>query len=676
MKYFLPLFFLFIIIPSSFAFDCSTIEQEDECQYLLNIDENLIAGLLYTSTEIPNHSFVREYNEKIEITTAPNDATIQTAGIIKSAWFDILFIYPSVLYKNKTYIPSTILVESEYDYDIILPSNYYNNNKRDGQTCQILYNLESNTESISFYIGERQVSSSKSFWVGLSKNSTIEGEVLLTARYKKSEYEWDKYCCKRRNGKCKKYCYDCDYVRSIYYTDSMVLKDSEDVVPLNHAPNISFQYLYNAQNSTKGTILTDNQTEYTIIFPQSYYQKKLYEYGAIFTKEPYYFLQITADDNPSTESRNILTNQNNLFVKDASSCSIQANDFFQTETLSCNMNYSIAKSNPFEKRKSSQSWNLLFIIAIFIVINIIIFRILKKTWGKTLIPLLLLLLLLPSAFATEECGLMNLASCIPEKMYDFFMGIMNAPLEPILQLNKSLLEEPPSTEIFKGVWAIMVYIASLFYGFLFMYAGGQFLLSGHSALKREIAKEWLKNTVMMIVLIQASYYLYQLVLDVSGILTSSILSLVNEEFFLLTADNIVNVGLEFFFVIFYVFMLFITVLCLLSRYITVASGVILLPLAIFCYFIPPLRSYGKLILNILGAYIFIVCIDAIIILASSMLLEVPLFENVKILIMISCFSWINILYVILTIKAALKAVFNSGVGDEIAQAVKYVTMVV
>ena len=37
-----------------------------------------------------------------------------------------------------------------------------------------------------------------------------------------------------------------------------------------------------------------------------------------------------------------------------------------------------------------------------------------------------------------ECGLLNLASCIPEKLYGFFISVLNAPLKPLLGFIKSL----------------------------------------------------------------------------------------------------------------------------------------------------------------------------------------------------------------------------------------------
>ena len=362
-----------------------------------------------------------------------------------------------------------------------------------------------------------------------------------------------------------------------------------------------------------------------------------------------------------------------FFVKDASECSIQYSDLFTVENKECNYALKGEKVKQFEKVSPTSSWNLLFTILVFIFICSILYAVIKKYWGRYLLPTAVFFLMVPVVKA-EECGLTNLASCIPEKMYDFFIDLLNAPLQPLLSLVRSLMENPPSIELFYGVWAIMVYCVSLFYGFLFMYSGFQLLFSGHNVIRREMAKEWLKNTVIMITLIQASFYLYGLILELGAMLTSSVLSMVNEHFFMITADNIVNIGLEFLFVTFYVIILFLTALLLLIRYLIVSFGIIAVPFGIFCYFIPPLKSYGKMIINILGSFIFITFIDAIIILGCSMLIDIPMFENVKILVMISCYSIINVVFIILTIKAIFKSVFPGNHGDNIAQAVKYIAM--
>jgi hypothetical protein len=271
-----------------------------------------------------------------------------------------------------------------------------------------------------------------------------------------------------------------------------------------------------------------------------------------------------------------------------------------------------------------------------------------------------MLFLIPLVSAEEECGLLNLASCIPQKIYEFFITLINAPISPLLWILKSLLTEPVKLSLFSSLWAIILYVISLFYGILMLYSGFNFMFSGHDAIKRAKAKEWFMNIFIMMVLVQTSYFLYELVLDVESLLTAGVINLVDENFFLITADNIVNIGLQFFFALSYVLILLITVLFLTLRYIIVAVGVIFAPIGIFCYFIPPLNSYGKLIFNFLGVCIFTTFFDALIFLVCSQLIQIELFESFKILVMISAFLMADLLMFYLIFFSAIKSAFKTA----------------
>ena len=270
------------------------------------------------------------------------------------------------------------------------------------------------------------------------------------------------------------------------------------------------------------------------------------------------------------------------------------------------------------------------------------------------------LFLIPLVSAEEECGLLNLSSCLPQKLYDFLINILNSPIQPLLTLTKALMTEPIKLEMFVSLWAIILYVLSIFYGLLMLYSGFNFMISGYDAVKRTKAKEWFRNIFIMIVLVQASYFIYSAVIDVNSLLTAGVISLVDQKFFLITADNIVNIGLQFLFALLYVFTLLITVIMLTFRYIIVAGGVVFVPIGIFLYFIPPVNNYGKLILNFLGTCIFITFFDSLILLVCSKLIEIPIFQNFKILVMITAFGIVNFLMFYFLIFSALKSAIKTG----------------
>jgi len=272
------------------------------------------------------------------------------------------------------------------------------------------------------------------------------------------------------------------------------------------------------------------------------------------------------------------------------------------------------------------------------------------------ITFLLPLLIIP--LASADCGITNLAECISESFFNFLLSILNAPVQPLLNAVYSLLTQPVNIDIFSSIWGIIVYILSLFYGILLMYVGFKFIISGHSVEKREKAKSDLANILIMIVLVQSSFYLYSLLNQIIASVTTVTLNMVQQSFFLLTIDNITNIGLEIVLLIPYLISILITLVLLTLRYLIVSAGVILFAIGIFCYFFEPLKHYGKLIINFLISTMAITFFYSIIFLASSMLLDIEVFQNYKILIMIGAFTFVNsttlIIALFVIVKSALR----------------------
>lgn len=275
---------------------------------------------------------------------------------------------------------------------------------------------------------------------------------------------------------------------------------------------------------------------------------------------------------------------------------------------------------------------------------------------KKYVAFLLLLLIIP--LVSADCGITNLADCITQSFFNFLLSTLNAPVQPLLDAVYSLLTQPVNIDIFSPIWSIIVYILSLFYGILLMYVGFKFIISGYSFEKREKAKSDLTNIIIMIVLVQASFYLYSLLNQIIASVTTVILNMVQQKFFLLTIDNITNIGLELTLLVPYLTSIVITLILLTLRYVIVSSGVILFAVGIFCYFFEPLKHYGKLIINFLIATMAITFFYSIIFLASSMLIDIPVFQNFKILVMIGAFTLVNVV----TIAIALFVVIKSALA--------------
>ena len=132
----------------------------------------------------------------------------------------------------------------------------------------------------------------------------------------------------------------------------------------------------------------------------------------------------------------------------------------------------------------------------------------------TLTILLLLVLPLvhtaPAPPSLPPCNFTNFADCFPQKIAEFFLNLLNTPLQPLLSLIESLLTASVVINIFEGMSLIIRYLLSFFYIFLFLSAGYTFLLANANPIKRARAKELLRDTFIMIILIQGSFYIYDL----------------------------------------------------------------------------------------------------------------------------------------------------------------------
>jgi hypothetical protein len=255
----------------------------------------------------------------------------------------------------------------------------------------------------------------------------------------------------------------------------------------------------------------------------------------------------------------------------------------------------------------------------------------------------------------STCGITNLGSCLVENLFEFLLYILNLPIKALLILINNLMIEPVNIQIFASTWSIIIYILSLFYGILLLITGFRFMLSGHSPEQREKAKRELMNNILMIIFVQASFFVYKLILEVISSMSAVVFSLIQDDFFLITIDSLGNIGLELVLLIPYIAVLVTTLIFLTLRYICVGIGVVFFAIGIFFYFIEPLSQYGKLILNYLFVLMTLPFFYSIIFLASSKFLELPIFANMKIIVMIGAFALVDVFTILLVLFVVIKA---------------------
>ncbi len=245
-----------------------------------------------------------------------------------------------------------------------------------------------------------------------------------------------------------------------------------------------------------------------------------------------------------------------------------------------------------------------------------------------------------------------------EAIGNFILSIINAPILPFLNVIKNLLTQPANIAPFGSVWAVLIYVISIFYGLFILFAGFNFIISGYNAEKRERAKEWLQNTILMMLFVQASFLIYKLMAELAAGIASGVVGMIDPNFFLFTLDNFSNIFLQIVLGIFYVIILFITVVTFSINYLLASMGVLFFPFGLFFYFIPPLRDIGRFVISKLVFILFLPFFASLVFLGGAELVKVGSFDMIKIVIMIGAFALVNVLMILLAILAVFRSVMG------------------
>lgn len=266
-----------------------------------------------------------------------------------------------------------------------------------------------------------------------------------------------------------------------------------------------------------------------------------------------------------------------------------------------------------------------------------------------------------------ECGLANLSSCIPEKLAQYFSYLLNSSILPLLKIIFTLLTSPVNISSFREIWIIITGLITFIQLFGFIWAGYMFMTSGDNIKKRVKAKRWFLKLIILLILIQCSFYLYGAIIDISSVISESMLNLVDKRIFLISIDSLPNFAVGLMFLIPYTFTLICTAILLSLRYFFVLIGTILFPLAISSLIFPPIQIYGRIILNILFGLIFIPFFTILILYGTKLMITLSPFKNVKILLMLVTFTCINIFvflfFIISIIKALVQSLEDTNIKD-------------
>jgi hypothetical protein len=655
-----------LLLPLVLSFDCSSVSEEDYCEEIQesNLTEKdlIYSTLLYQTPIYPDHEFIDEYNQNVNFNGPSDESTTTTSSYIRNVWLSFSYLTPSVYENNFLLTPEEVEASSHYNYWVYVPSNYYAwwyPNDNSYGDCRTTHSLTQNQANLQYYINGTPQSNP----LQITEDSTIESILTITTEIEQKHYWWWKPC---------KYCTAvCRYEYSSQLTDTVTLSQEKEITLVNASPSVEVEITNQYQGTTQGEIVTENVSAYTITFPESTLKQQEITYSVTFEQQPHHIAILQVHETPATYVNNLVLDDQTFYVKNINTCVINAHNNFEEIEEDCGLIPISEDLAPYEPGQQDISLSVLWYILPFCLLIFLLYKVGSSQFKKMMPFLILILAILPTPVLADDCTISNIADCLPDVLMEYILNFINMPIAPLLTLVETLLTADVSISLFESLWSIMRYIISIFYLFFILYAGVVLVVSNASPIRRAHAKEMLQNGIFMIILIQGSFYIYDLLITLGANMSSALLTQVDPTFFMLTIDSMTNIGLQFAFGFLYGFTLVFTVLLLSLRYIAVSIGIVFFPLGIFLYFIPPLKSFGKIILSVLGILIFVTFFDILIILASSLLLDLALFTDFKILVMITCFGTICATLLFAFIYS-IKEATTTGLRASIGKASQYI----
>ena len=260
---------------------------------------------------------------------------------------------------------------------------------------------------------------------------------------------------------------------------------------------------------------------------------------------------------------------------------------------------------------------------------------------------------------STECSFSNIGQCIINAITGAITGILNLILYPFVEITLSFLRTQPNVSAFYYLWRTIVSIISVLYVVVISFSGLYLILRSDSVEGRIKAKTYLKNAIILIVLIPSSFYLYDLLLKFTSGLSNIALNHVNESFFYIDYDSIGGAIEETIMYLIYLIAIIITLILLAIRYFFASIAIIFFPIGILLYFFPFTQNYGKLILNLILINLFIPFFASIMLAGFSQLAHTGIFQNLQTLLATITFITIDVMLLLLALFSVFTGIYQT-----------------
>jgi len=336
---------LSVQVPFVFSLNCDAVssQNKDVCNEIIQMnltDEEkllLISNLDYTDNLQPNHFMVSSHNKGLTISSVPQGVQATSKTYIKNAWATIFSFSPSVYYNNSLFVPQESEVLTGFNYTLSLPGDYSSSGypNTDGGDCKRVYAILQNTAKNNIFVNNLFSGEGKIVRIGIQNDSKITSNYSINFKLKTDHYKWNSYCCKKRYGICRKYCYSCDHRNAETIEESVSILTEKLV---KYYPSDLFADISDLKvNPNSNEFKLNYSDSVSLQLKSSSFVFYKYAYSISSSFYPYNIYTIVANDLKQTSINNLYYTNNYIIVKDLSECYLIGYDFFNKVEKNCGL---------------------------------------------------------------------------------------------------------------------------------------------------------------------------------------------------------------------------------------------------------------------------------------------------------------------------------------------------
>ncbi len=299
--------------------------------------ELLISNLEYENNLEPNHFLIYGKNTGLQIENVPYGIQTFNDKYIENAWMKIFTAMPLVVYQDFLYVPRNTKVLTGFHYEFNEPEDYRSSGypRTSNGDCRTWYRLLEKTEENKIYVNGAYQGQGRLVPITINQDSKIESVYAVKIKYDVDYYEWDRYCCKRSDGRCVKYCYDCDYDHNETKAGQIEIRDSIDVKIYENNLVADILEITNDGYSSRVKLDYSDSTEVSFVNSEYNYHKYLFEFTNSFP--PYNILTLKATNYGGETLTNLFREDDSLIVNNIEECAIRGFDFFNEVESECSL---------------------------------------------------------------------------------------------------------------------------------------------------------------------------------------------------------------------------------------------------------------------------------------------------------------------------------------------------